>query len=199
MNGSHANHHEELLRSLVLRDRVESADERELAACAECAPRIAELRAADEALRSAGAVERDAILQTAADRAGPPGQRRALTALEHAMDRESSGGTPNAFLRLRIGVAAAVVLVAAVLTFRASSSDPVRDHLFVGANDVELLEPVGEVPGFDRFAWQANVPRGGTYEVRIWDAGAADDSAPLLTSETLSESRWIPARSSKVR
>ena len=63
------------------------------------------------------------------------------------------------------------------------------DSAVLGPAEDWQLEPHGDVQKLETFTWVYELPPGGWFELRIWDASAADESEPLVELE-LEEPRW---------
>ncbi len=161
----------ELARLRVIRDRVARAAEEE----ANLDRRVAELLEA-----GAGDPARTERIQTFREfaRAAAPRPARAVLSLRNGM----------------LAVAAALLIVAAIaLQPAVERTTTPSGAVLLGTGAGKLVSPLGEIgpaQGIPTFVWELELPRDGTYLLRIVDAD--DPSRPPLDVPPLSEPHWSP-------
>ncbi len=104
---------------------------------------------------------------------------------------------------LRALVATALVLVAVRIAWRDAMQTEVppqpgtsADSTADGENGsfgtlIECIEPLGQVPQWERFEWEYDLPRGGEFGLRIGSVG----KNKVVLSRSLTQSSWVPSPS----
>lgn len=189
---AHPKEHARLLAELVASEEPDPAVAEELRACATCAPELARLEALRAALDDAGD-EEARHLDAAAELADPPGANRVEDTLR-ALASERPGGPTRSWPGWLFALAAALLATTAwfVLADRESSSTGASPGAYdvLGTDPdapVRLLAPLGDVDRFDAFHWEGELPRAGTWRLRVW---SHEDGEVLLDERDLTANRF---------
>jgi hypothetical protein len=176
-----------LVERALAGEPLSDAERAALAASPAHRAQIAELQRIQGELSRAAEREREGLFAEARAQEHWPGSR--------AFHARLDGLVTVRMRRRRVALAALLATAAAVLAFlwlrpSAPAPDPM-DGVFVGEGGIRALAPQGTVPGFDRFEWDFELPAGGRFELRIWDAAAAEGTPPLVELE-LETTHWEP-------
>jgi hypothetical protein len=190
----HDEQHEALLAEIAAGERSaeEPASAALLSRCAECRAALTALREAAEHVERAGERTREALAESRAIE-DAPGLERVTPTLARLADEPRGPRPPRLrLLTLLALVAAGLLLVIGPLAAyrlwtRAEAPAP---PLMLGDDDLRLIEPVGEVRDFKRFAWEYSGEASG-FDLRIYDDAADPAAAPVLTVRW-NETSWVP-------
>lgn len=122
-------------------------------------------------------------------------EQRVLSQLQALAREPRAAAPPRAhvlWLRAAASVAAVVLAWIGWLSWNrlGSDADSTNPPDFALGPAMADLWPAGEVSEYNRFEWRADLPAGGSYELRIWDPAAPE--RPLMLQKGLRESRWNP-------
>jgi len=199
LSRGHNEEHEALLEKVIVGDLPADAPEvlARTRACADCKIQLAEM------LESVAALEREGAWMRRGASPGPvpaesvpsAGEKRALAQLQSLAREQRATALPKArILWLRAALAMAAVALAWIgwAAWSRLGSDPngTSPPDFALGLAIRDLWPSAEVSEYNRFEWRAELPAGGSYELRIWDPSAPE--RPLVHEKGLRESRWIP-------
>lgn len=104
---------------------------------------------------------------------------------------------------LRALIAAALVIVAVRIAWRDAMQTEVSPQYGAAADTteegadgtfgtrIECIEPLGQVPEWERFEWDYDLPRGGEFGLRIASVG----KSRVVLSRSLTQSSWVPSPS----
>src|SRR6185295_12376943 len=112
-----------------------------------------------------------------------PGDEHVFAQLDALAPRER-----RSFLGWGLAAAAALLLAGFWLVRAFVGEGPPRTWL--NEKDLQLIEPVDEVPSFERFAWKYDKDAA-SYTLRIY-AGADEGGTPLVEVPAWKESTWTP-------
>lgn len=195
MTTSHDESHEAIIKRIVLGEvGIDSQQARDLLeGCETCSYSLEEYRSIGQVLDDLGRQERDVLTEVFREEPG----------FDHNVDRGIRAAMNRTDRRLRIRrsvtrlvAAAAVILVTFVVWDRMKNLDPGpgpgSERLGGGVTE---MQPAGDVAAFDTFMFNADLPPGGHFVVRIRDA----EGNLILEVKDLREGRWTPSDSEKER
>ncbi|MCP3919744.1 MAG: hypothetical protein GY711_29775 [bacterium] len=162
-----------------------------LAPCHACARIVGGVLATEARVADAGRRERANLASLARERTGEGRAERGLRA--HIRTRESPDGAAAPHRRPWGGLLA---LAAASVLVWGKPHDPLPIDVpdpVLSAGAVELAHPVGSVEGYSPFEWEATLPSGGWFEVRVHVDEAGRPGALLGGSGRLEATRWEPS------
>ena len=189
MSDSHDDRHGELLAAIAAGER--GADEPEAAhllrSCPKCREDLAALREAARHVERAGDALRAVIAESRGVHSAPGLDDVAPTLQRLAAERR----VPRRPSRVLWLAAAALLflVIGPLVAYRLwTAGDAPTAPVMLGSDELELVEPIGEVRDYERFVWKySGEPNG--FDLRIFDQDAPDAKPLRVRCE---EPIWVP-------
>ncbi len=212
--GAHGELHEARLHALVVGDLSEDDPLLQglLAGCSECREHLDELRAVTGLLDEVMGEERRSLAEVGGNGTAPGSDRvaatlRVLAARSSAQAHEGPAMPPSgaerapsarakpAMFGLRVAAAAAAVVATGwVVRLLLPTSPQAPSDLTLGDDqDLELLEPVGQVPRYEVFRWSRGRGPYVRYTLSIWNAEGSATQGPVLSLQLRDARHWTPS------
>lgn len=156
-------------------------------------PELPDLEDVERLLRSVAA-DRDAALAHAAKAPKSPAEDAIVARFRETMARAPK--TPRrTWTRPILVLAAAAALIVALVRFWPREPEPIGPRPELGPKRLAVVEPVGEVASYDRFAWTSEHPPGTRYQLVIRPKGGGETLR--LPRRAIEATEWRPSESEK--
>lgn len=191
----HAPEHEHLLQAALAGDvPVDDARfQQRLRDCGECRGRYRELSVVRELLDHAGQDERETL--AAIELARPvPGSELVAPFVRRALAERSARVRPTWTRRSLAWVASAaagLVAVGWLVRWLLPEDGGDQRGILLGDTHEHGMSPRGPVREYTPLEWKLPLPKGGYYQLRIWDGGSDESLDPFVTMPRLEEPRWF--------
>jgi len=191
VNGTHDPRHEEILAELAAgeRDAADAEAARLLRECVTCREALAALRETVGHVERAGEAQRATVAESRGV-ASAPGLERVAPALERLASEGRAAPRPRRTLWLAVA-AALFLVIGPLVAYRlwGGGREPAAP-VTLGTDDLQLVEPVGEVHEYGPFVWEYSGAANG-FDLIVFDEDAGPDAKPVLVVRC-KEPSWVP-------